>query len=207
MIRDHEVGVGSVSPSTFREARGSHGAVPPDATIAPDRELGPERRARLERQLSPITGLGRVDPAAELLECHRILIGPEQPADRPTKETEAVEAPAAQVVLTTFQQDTSHVALERRRGGGNVVREQLLLQRLRCGGDDDALARRECRYQVGEALSNSGAGLGEEMVVAIEGVGNGLGERLLLGSRLELLEHRFETTAGTEVLAHAPEAR
>ena len=45
----------------------------------------------------------------------------------------------------------------------DVLEKELLLQVLRAGGDDDALAGEERRHQVGERLAGAGAGLDDQM--------------------------------------------
>ena len=207
MIRDHEVGVGGVSASTFRKHVARTGQCrpmqrsPPTAAPAQSDALGSNGSSAR----SPVSSCRSSCEAPRML--IRILIRPEQPAHRAPQETEA----GARLRRHRKSHGLSAGHIARRARAPPRRRERRSRAAAAAAPSSRWRRRRACQTRVqgseGRALPDSGAGLGEEMVVAIEGVGNGLGERLLLGSRLEVGEHRFETTAGTEVLAHAPEAR
>ena len=56
----------------------------------------------------------------------------------------------------------------------DVLADELVLERLAGGGDDDALARECRRHQVGERLSDAGTGFDDEVAASRQGVGDGL---------------------------------
>ena len=47
----------------------------------------------------------------------------------------------------------------------DVLEEELLLEVLGAGGDDDAAARQDGGHQVGQRLAGAGAGLGDEVLL------------------------------------------
>ena len=171
---------GGALAGVLGEARRDERAAAARAAVGPDRELGPERLGRLERELGPVAGLGRVEPALHRLPGALVAAVGEQ--DR----LEALQLPAAEVVRAPLQHLDAHVAPERGRCDRDVLREQLLLERLRRGGDDDAAPRLERRHEVREALADAGAGLGDEVLAGRERVLDAGGERSLLGPRLEV---------------------
>ena len=63
--------------------------------------------------------------------------------------------------------------------GGHVLGDELLLEVDRVGGDDDACVVVQgvegCREQVGEGLAHAGAGLDDEALLLVDGVGHGAG--------------------------------
>ncbi len=93
--------------------------------------------------------------------------------------------PPAEVVLPALEEDAVHRTVERDGCRGNVLGEQLLLQRLRRGRDDDPLAGGERRHEVREALARPGAGLREQVLARLERLGHGGRQLELLGARLE----------------------
>ena len=109
---------------------------------------------------------------------------------------------AAEVVLAALQHRDPHLAPERGRGGRDVVREQLLLERLRRRRDDDALPGLERRDQVREALPHAGPGLREQVPPGRERMLDRGRERSLLGPRLVAGQGRFEAAARGEEAVH-----
>ena len=108
----------------------------------------------------------------------------------------------ARVVLAALEHGDANVATERPRGDRDVLREQLLLERLRRGRDDDALPRLERRQQVREALAGSRPGLREQVPPRVEGALDGRRERRLLGPRLEARQHAREPAVRSEDRVH-----
>ena len=53
--------------------------------------------------------------------------------------------------------------------------EELLLQILGAGGDDDAFARTDERHEVGEGLAGTGTGFNDEMAFFFDRLLHGLG--------------------------------
>ena len=73
---------------------------------------------------------------------------------------------------------------------GHVLRQQLLLERLGRGRDDDAAARVERGEEVAEALAGARAGLREQVLLGGERPRDRLRERELLGAVLVVGDDR-----------------
>ena len=115
-----------------------------------------------------------------------------------------MQLPTAEVVLASLHDGDLDLPAERSRRDRYILAEQLLLQRLRGGGDDDPLSGLERRQQIREALADARPGLGDEVPAAGERHLDRVGERRLLGARLELGQGAGKRAAGTEVLVHGP---
>ena len=178
------------------EARRDERAAAARAAVGADRELGPERLGRLERELGAVAGLGRVEPALHRLPGAGVAPVGEQ------ERLEALELAAAEVVRAALQHLDADVAAERGRGDRDVLREQLLLERLGRGRDDDPPPRLERRDEVGEALADAGARLGDEVLAGRERVLDAGGERGLLAPRLVVGKRMRERAAGAEDVLH-----
>ncbi len=87
---------------------------------------------------------------------------------------------------------------------GHVLEEELLLQVLGAGGDDDALValarEAERGQQVGEGLAGAGAGLDDEVAFVGEGLLDGAGHLILTLAVLEGERGAREHAAGGEEL-------
>ena len=135
------------------------GALLPGAQLAARVELGPGRAVLGQLpDLGAVAEFGGLFPLADNLEIgdlfeagkHRLLIG-------------VVDFLAAGVIVAAL-----HVAdLERPREvfleERHVLEEELFLKVLGARGNDDALARKQRRDQIGERLPGTGAGLDDEM--------------------------------------------
>jgi hypothetical protein len=94
------------------------------AAVGADRELGPERVARLDLELGAVAGLGRVEPRLHRLPRARVAtLGEEE-------RLEPLELAPAEVVLPPLQHRDGHRPLREAGGDGDVLVEELLLQRL-----------------------------------------------------------------------------
>ena len=67
---------------------------------------------------------------------------------------------------------------------GDVLEEELLLEVLGAGGDDDALAGEQRGHQVGQRLAGAGAGFHDEVALVGERRFHGLGHLHLAGPEL-----------------------
>ena len=83
---------------------------------------------------------------------------------------------------------------------GNVAEEELVLQGLGAGGDDDALAGAEGGQQIGEGFAGAGAGFDDEVAALGEGALDGLGHFELAGAVLVGQRRAREDAAGREEL-------
>ena len=158
VVDDHEVGRRGALARVLGEARRDEGAAAPRTAVGPDCQLAPERLGRLDRELGAVAGVGGVEEALHRLP--RAGVAPVGEQER----LEALQLATAEVVRAAFQHLDANSAAERGGGDRDVLREQLLLERLGGGGDDNAPPRLERRYEIGEALPDSGAGLGDEML-------------------------------------------
>jgi hypothetical protein len=198
MVGDHKLRAPGTLAGGFGEARADVRAPPSGAAVGPDRELGPEARAGLEGKLGAVARRGRLDPGAQALVPVGVLGAPKKAA----KLVDPVQAFAAKVVLAPLDDGHANIAAEGRGGGRYVLRQQLLLERLRGRSDHDALAGGKRREQVREAFPGAGAGLGEQRLAGLEGLRNGLGQGSLLGPGLEPGERGRQAAGGTEELLH-----
>ena len=203
VVRDHEVRVRRALARRLGEARAHIRTRPAETAIGADRKLRPERLGRLDLELSPVAGSGRVDPGAHRVE-HAPVLGPRE--ERPAEEREPLQPAAAEVVVPPLQHGDVHLPAERCRSERHVLRQQLLLQRLRGRGDNDAQARFERRDEVGKALARARGGLGEEMRPICERPRDRVGELRLLLPGLVLLEHPRERATVAEDVAHGSRA-
>ncbi len=200
VVHDHELGLGGAAAGRLREARGHERAAPSRAAVGADGQLGPERRRRLEFELGAVAGLGGAEPGL-----HRLPGGPVAAAGIELG-LEALELPAAEVVLPALEQLDPH----RPSGDGSrdrdVRAQQLLLQRLGGGRDDDAQPGGERGHEVGEALADAGARLGDQVVAARERVLDRGRERGLLRTGLIARQRAGEGAAGAEHVVHCQTA-
>src|SRR6478752_1901739 len=196
VVRDHEVSLARAVARRLGEAGRDERTAPAGAAVASDGELGPERFRRLELQLGAIARLGLVEPALHRLPGARVSpLGHQE-------RLEALQLPAADVVLASLEHGDRQLTAEGAGGDRHVLVEELFLERLRRGRDDDALARFERRQQVGEALPDAGARLSDEMLAGRERVLDGTRERSLLRPWLVLGQGALERAAGAEDLLH-----
>ena len=192
VVDDHEIGLRGSAARRLREARGNEGAAAAGAAVGADGELSPQRSRRLDLELGAVAGLRRVEPALHRLPRRAVVPAGEQ------ERLKALQLPPAEVVRAPLEDARVDLAADRRRRDRNVLAEELLLERLRRGRDDDALSRLERRDQVGEALADARSGLGDEMLAGQEGVLDRSGERRLLRARLVLGQRALERAAGAE---------
>jgi hypothetical protein len=204
VVRDHEVGVRRPLPRLLREAEADERTRPPETAVGTDRELCPQRLRGLELELRPIAGLGRLDPLPHRLERDPVLGSREE---RAAEKAEPLEPVSAQVVLPPLQNGDSDVVSERRGGERDVLRQELLLERLRRGRDDEAEPRVERRDEVGEALARPRARLREQVRSPAERSLDGRGQLALLLARLVSVKDAREATGRSEHVFHKPSLR
>ena len=200
VVDDDEVRSACLAPSGLREARRGERAPAAEAAVGADRELAPERVRGLERKLGPVARLRLVEPRAQELEGCRVLLSLQQLA---AEQLEAVQRLAAEVVVAALEHRHLHFAAEHCCGDGNVLREQLLLERLRRRRHDHAATGGERRDEVREALAGARARFGKQMRARVERVGDGLGELGLLRARLVARQDLRERASGSEHGVHA----
>ena len=97
----------------------------------------------------------------------------------------APQAVEADVVGAALEQRRARARGERLAHRRQVAVEQLVLQRLGAGRDDDLAAGEQRRHQVGEGLAGAGAGLGDQHAVALDRLVDRLRHLELLRAQLE----------------------
>jgi hypothetical protein len=198
VVGDDELRLPRSLARDFGEAASDEGAEAARAALSSHGELGPERFRRLEVELGAVARFRHCDPVPQPLEVGSVLCRPEEPAEL----VDTLEALAAKVVLAALDHCDPDGAPERRRRSRHVLRQKLLLQRLRRCRHDHALAGKECRDEVGETLAGARAPFRHEMVAALERVCDLGREPLLLGPRLEAGERAGQPASGSEKGIH-----
>ena len=84
----------------------------------------------------------------------------------------------------------------------DVLEEELFLEVLGAGGDDDALAGEDGGDQIGERLAGAGAGFDDEVALVGEGGFDGFGHFELAGAELVIRVPLRKRAAAGEELAH-----
>ena len=200
VVDDHEIGGRGPLARMLGETRGDERAAPAGTTVRPDRELRPEGFGRLEAELGTIAGLGGVEPVLHRLPGAGVAAVGEQ------ERLEALQLAAAEVVRPSLEHLHPHVPSDRGCGDRDVLGEQLLLERLGRRRDDDPPPGLECGDQIGEALPDAGARLGDEMLAGLERPFDAGRERGLLAPRLVLGKRMRERPTGAEDVLHRRQA-
>ena len=97
----------------------------------------------------------------------------------------ALEMMVADVVRAALEQRERHRELQRVADERQVALEELVLQRLGAGGDDDLAAVEQRRDEIGEGLAGAGAGFGDQRAALRDGRGHRIGHRELLRAEAE----------------------
>ena len=198
MVDDHDVG---------RRGALAH---PRDEAVVVARALGAEAGVRRGRDLVPERQI-----LGQILELRAIAgIGPRRPlADdrqedvvdrRPDAVGQLIELVHAQVVRAALHVRRGERDPERVAQRGNVLEVDLLLQVLRAGRNQHALAAENCGHEVGERLAGAGAGLREQNAAVFEHAGDRRGHVDLAGARLEVGHGERERSARREDRLAAP---
>jgi hypothetical protein len=198
VIDYHELRFARALPRLLGEAALDERAAPPRTALRTHGELGPKRVRGLELELRSVARVRRLDPVLQPLEVGGVL----RRAEEPAQLVDPLQALAAEVILATFEDDDPHRTTERRCGGRHVLRQELLLQRLRRRGDDHPLAGDERRDEIRQALPCPRTGLGDEVVAALERIRHCVREGLLRRPRLEAGEGAGQTASGSEEGIH-----
>ena len=110
----------------------------------------------------------------------------------------ARQAVAAQVVAATLEQRDPRRPPERGAHQRQVLREQLVLQRARAGGDQHARPGEQRRHEVGEGLAGAGARLDDQRLAPGERGSDALRHAQLLATHPEVRQRPLEGPALTE---------
>ncbi len=119
---------------------------------------------------------------------------------------EVVEFLAAKIIAAALHVADAQLAqmlLEER----NVLEEELLLQRLGAGRDDDALARANHRQQIRQRLAGAGAGFDDQVAALFERLLHGFGHLQLPAAKLVGRMRARQQASGTEELVERRQSR
>src|SRR5262249_754430 len=111
---------------------------------------------------------------------------------------ERVEAVQAEIVAAPLHAGRRERQPQRVAQDGQVLEKDLLLQVLRAGRDEHALAAEDRGNEIRERLARAGAGLREQNAALGEDVGDRGGHLALSVTRFESLERRGQRTPGCE---------
>ena len=111
---------------------------------------------------------------------------------------DCVEPIPAEVVRAALQQRHARGAAQRRRDQRQILREKLVLQRARAGGDEHAPARQQRRHEVREGLAGARARLDDEGFAVLERPRHALGHAQLLPPEAEVRQRPLQGAFGPE---------
>ena len=167
-------------------------AVGADAVLGRRGDLLPERQVlRQVLDLRAVAGLGLAAPLVDDADVQRLVLDRGRNRCRPGGSrsrrpvTERVESMQAEIVAAPFHVGRGERDAERLAQDRQVLEEDLLLEVLRAGRDEHALAAEDRGHEVGERLAGAGAGFGEQDAAVGEDVGDGRRHLELAGARLE----------------------
>ena len=160
VVDEHDVDLARAGAGGLAEAPRPLATGRPPAAIRADGELVPHLRGRQVVQLVAVARARRQHPLPEARE------GVVQPEVEPPARRRRLGA--AQVVGAPLDDGRGQRATGRHAGQRQVAGAELILQRAGRGRDDHAPAGERRGDEVGEALADAGAGLGDEVPLAGE---------------------------------------
>ena len=182
MVDDHHVGGRGALPHPRHEAVVESRALGAEAGLRRRRDLVPEGKIFGQiLELGAIAGLGPAD--------HSRMIGRKTSCAAGTltapsvSVTELVQAEVVRAPLHVGRGERDAERLAQRR---NVLEEDLFLEVLGAGRDEDALAAQDRRNEIRERLAGAGAGLREEDPAFLEYRRDGRRHLDLTGASLEV---------------------
>ncbi len=195
VVDDDDVGLERLAPHLGDEAAAVVRTGRAEAGVAARVELVPES-ARLGQsgKLGAVAGLGGLLPLGDLAVLVDLFQARQNRLIAQRDQLVAAEIVGAALHVADAQ------AAQQRFEKRNVAEEELILQRLGAGGDDDALAGAQRGQQVGEGLAGAGAGLDDQVAALGEGALDGLGHLELAGAVLVGQRRTRENAAGREEL-------
>ena len=106
-------------------------------------------------------------------------------AQRCCNRINLLESLQAKVVGTALKQRGRYGTTQGLTNQRQVTMVQLVLQRLRAGGDDRLFAAKECRDKIGKGLAGAGSCLDDQAFGVVDGFRHGLRHPALSRARLE----------------------
>src|SRR4051794_13339638 len=184
MVDDDEVGFSGALPHARDEAVIEARALAPQAVLAGGRDLRPERKILGQViHLGAIAGLGLARPVVDHLDRDGILARSDRRA-----VAQRVELVQAEIIATSFHVRGGERYAKRVAENREVLEEDLLLQVLRAGRDENPVAAENRGDQIRERLASAGTRLGEEDAAVREHVRYRGGHGELRWTRFESLE-------------------
>jgi hypothetical protein len=182
VIDDHDVRFGGTLAHPRDEAVRLSGARRADAALGRRGQVEPHRQIlRQVLEFRAVAGPGACRPIADGR--HGVGVGKRH---RHRILAEEIEAVKAEVVAPPLHVCGLERDAERVLQDGEVLREDLFLERLGAGRDEHAPAAQDRRDEVRDGLAGAGAGFGKQDVTFFDGRGHRGGHRPLARSRLEL---------------------
>jgi hypothetical protein len=194
VVDDDDIRVECLLACLQHETIGVVGAILAETVVARGRDQRPDRRVLGNvGQFRAIAALRRARERDDLLQVARIVARRQAVLVRG-----AFEMVVADVVGAAFEQRDGDGHRQRIAHERQVALEQLILQRLGAGGDDDLAAVQERRHQVGKRLACAGAGFRDELAAHRDGVRDGLRHRELLGAEAKSRQRPRQRAAVAE---------
>jgi hypothetical protein len=176
VVDDHHVGFGGALAHAGDEALAELGTFAAKAGVGGGGDLVPERQVLGQvAELGAVAGLGPCLPLFDHRQQERIGGG---------AGAVLVEPVQAQVIRPALHQRRSELHAERVLQRRQVLEEDLLLQVLGAGGDEQTPAAKNGGNQVSERFAGAGTGFHEQRAAVVDGRGNGLCHRPLSLARL-----------------------
>jgi hypothetical protein len=194
VVDDHDVALGGPLPHPRDEALAVARAGRTGAGLRRRGDLRPEGQVvRQLVDLRPVAGLGGLGPRLD----ERVVDAVDVRAQR-RRLLEGLPPLQAQVVATALHAGRAERHRQHPRQQRQVLGEDLFLEVLGAGRDDDPLPAQDGRDEVGERLACAGASLDEQDPAVLEGVGDGAGHAPLAVARLEGDERPRQRPVGAE---------
>jgi hypothetical protein len=182
-IDDDHVGLGGAPAGPLGEAHlAARAAIGTRAFLAAHAERAPRRVTRCPVELGDVPGVARARPAGQ---SHDLGLGRRGHVLQLELAGGAVLQLAdpldAQVVAATLEDRPTEATRQRVGQEGEVLRGELVLQRLRRGGDDGPRPRTQDGNEVGQRLARPRPGLDDDVAAPVDGGGDEVGHPLLTG--------------------------
>ena len=200
VVRDDDVGVDREVARALQEAAAVVAALASAAFLGRRSEAVRDLRAAVE--LRQVARGGAEDPRAEMRQRQKLVFGQLGLAMR----EQLLEPAQAEVVRTPLDERGLERRADHAGDGGQVLGEDLLLQILRVGADDDRdLVRKGPQHggdEVGDRLADAGARFDDEVALAVERLRHGHRHLVLLRTVLEVRNGALELAARLEPPPH-----
>jgi hypothetical protein len=193
VIHDNDVGFDCLATCFDHVAPADVGATGSQAILA--------RRGNLRPQRVRVTQVGYFAQVPAFRDAGPALHARQRAVARARQallSPELAQTIGAQIVRTPLEQRHACRNTDGARHQGQVLVEQLILQRARTGGDEHAPAGQQRRHQVGESLARAGARLDHQRRAVFDRQCHAIGHRQLRTARREAGKRSRQRAAGSE---------